>query len=76
MQKHFNDSYLETDRYPECIFRGKISGDTAEGEITLHGQTKKLSVPITFNQSNDRIEIKTEFNIKYHDFYFKILLRI
>ena len=24
MQKHFNDSYLETDKYPECVFRGKI----------------------------------------------------
>ena len=72
MQKHFNDSYLETDRYPECIFRGKISGDTAEGEITLHGQTKKLSVPITFNQSNDRIEIKTEFNIVLDDFKIKV----
>ena len=22
MQKHFNDSYLETDKYPECVFRG------------------------------------------------------
>ena len=67
-----DDSYLETDRYPECIFRGKISGDTAEGEITLHGQTKKLSVPITFNQSNDRIEIKTEFNIVLDDFKIKV----
>ena len=54
MQKHFNDSYLETDRYPECIFR------------------KKLSVPITFNQSNDRIEIKTEFNIVLDDFKIKV----
>ena len=24
MQKHFNDSYLETDKYPECIFKGTI----------------------------------------------------
>ena len=44
MQKHFNDSYLETDKYPECLFRGKILDDMAEGDITLHGQTKKLLV--------------------------------
>tara|TARA_B100000941_G_scaffold270450_1_gene228394 strand:+ start:961 stop:1464 length:504 start_codon:yes stop_codon:yes gene_type:complete len=72
MQKHFNDSYLETDKYPECLFRGKILDDMAEGEITLHGQTKKLLVPITFNQSNDIIEIKTEFNIVLDDFKIKV----
>ena len=72
MQKHFNDSYLETDKYPDCVFRGKISGNTAEGDITLHGQTRNLSVPITFNQSNDKIEIKTEFNILLDDFKIKV----
>ena len=44
----------------------------AEGDITLHGQTKKLLVPITFNQSNDIIEIKTEFNIVLDDFKIKV----
>ena len=39
MQKHFNDSYLETDIYPECIFRGKLNENSASGEITLHGVT-------------------------------------
>ena len=72
MQKHFNDSYLETDKYPECIFRGKISDNKAHGEITLHGQSKKLSVPITFNQTSDKIEIKTEFNIILDDFKIKV----
>ena len=31
MQKHFNDSYLETDIYPECIFRGKLNENSASG---------------------------------------------
>ena len=44
----------------------------AEGEITLHGQTKKLSVPITINKSNDRIDIKTEFNIVLDDLKIKV----
>ena len=44
MQKHFNDSYLETDIYPECIFRGKINENSASGEITLHGVTKKIEI--------------------------------
>ena len=44
----------------------------AEGEITLHGQTKKLSVPITINKSNDKIDIKTEFNIVLDDFKIKV----
>ncbi|GIR73102.1 MAG: hypothetical protein CM15mP75_6140 [Flammeovirgaceae bacterium] len=33
---------------------------------------KKTFVPITINQSNDRIDIKTEFNIVLDDFKIKV----
>ena len=51
MQKHFNDSYLETDKYPECIFKGTIDEDIASGEITLHGVTKEIQIPAVITLS-------------------------
>ena len=50
MQKHFNDSYLETDKYPECIFKGTIDEDIASGEITLHGVTKEIQIPAVITE--------------------------
>ena len=72
MEKHFNDSYLETDRYPECIFRGKIDGDNANGEITLHGVTKKISVPVIMSKSEEEVTIDTEFKITLKDHKIKV----
>ena len=72
MEKHFNDSYLETDRYPECVFRGKIDGDNANGEITLHGVTKKISVPVIMSKSEEEVTIDTEFKITLKDHKIKV----
>jgi len=72
MQKHFNDSYLETDRYPECVFRGKLEGDNAIGEITLHGITKKISVPVIMSKSVEKVTVDTEFKIALKDHKIKV----
>jgi len=72
MQKHFNDSYLETDRYPECVFRGKLEGDNAIGEITLHGITKKISVPVIMSNSVEKVTVDTEFKIALKDHKIKV----
>ena len=72
MQKHFNDSYLETDIYPECIFRGNLNEDSASGEIILHGITKEIEIPITKIQEEEKINITTEFTIVLKDHKIKI----
>tara|TARA_Y100000994_G_scaffold119383_1_gene98155 strand:- start:6088 stop:6594 length:507 start_codon:yes stop_codon:yes gene_type:complete len=72
MQKHFNDSYLETDIYPECIFRGKINENSASGEITLHGVTKKIEIPISKTINEENIIISTDFKILLKDHKIKI----
>ena len=72
MQKHFNDSYLETDKYPECIFKGTIDEDIASGEITLHGVTKEIQIPALITEEGDKIKINTEFKIVLKDHKIKI----
>ena len=72
MQKHFNDRYLETDIYPECIFRGKLNENSASGEITLHGVTKKIEIPISKTINEENIIISTDFKILLKDHKIKI----
>ena len=72
MQKHFNDSYLETDKYPECIFKGTIDEDIASGEITLHGVTKEIQIPAVITEEADKIKINTEFKITVKEYKIKI----
>tara|TARA_B100000965_G_C19451144_1_gene695315 strand:+ start:385 stop:888 length:504 start_codon:yes stop_codon:yes gene_type:complete len=72
MQKHFNDSYLETDKYPECTFRGTINNQNATGEITLHGVTKKIDIPISLEEVDGKININTNFKIILKDHKIKI----
>ena len=72
MQKHFNDSYLETDIYPECIFRGKLNENSASGEINLHGVTKKIEIPISKTINEENIIISTDFKILLKDHKIKI----
>ena len=60
MEEHFNDSYLETDKYPKATFKGSITdvskvnfaSDGAypvsvSGDLTIHGVTKKITAPGT-----------------------------
>lgn len=72
MQKHFNDSYLETDKYPECIFRGTLKGNKATGEITLHGVTKNIEIRINKIEEEKKISITTEFKIALKDHKIKV----
>ena len=72
MQKHFNDSYLETDIYPECIFKGIIDENIASGEITLHGVTKEIQIPAVITEEGDKIKINTEFKIALKEHKIKI----
>lgn len=57
MQEHFNENYVESDKYPKATFKGKVTNlhelDLTKdgkytldvsGELTLHGVTRPLNV--------------------------------
>lgn len=85
MQEHFNEKYVESDQYPNAVFKGQIEnfegldwskGGTFDvkfvGEITLHGVTKPVSVPGTLTVSDEAITAKAKFGIKPADHEIKI----
>jgi len=78
MQEHFNEKYMETDKFPKAVFQGKIVGFNlsdgneqqvkALGKLTIHGVTKDIEVPGTIQKKGDNISMKTKFMVKLEDY--------
>ncbi len=83
MQEHFNENYMESDKYPAAKFKGKldvpinVSRDgeyqvTATGDLEVHGVTKKRSITGTIKVLDGRLEISSVFEVKCQDHNIKI----
>lgn len=83
MEEHFNENYVESDKYPTCVFKGKIQepvdykkdGDyavTVIGTLTLHGVTKEIEVKGILTKKGHEIMITADFKIKIADYNIKV----
>jgi YceI-like domain len=85
MEEHFNENYVESDKYPKSTFKGKIkniskvdfSKDgnyavTVDGELVLHNVTRKISVPAVIKVQGGKINGNTKFAVKAKDYDIKI----
>ena len=81
MQEHFNENYMESDKYPKSTFKGKISDPanvkinengiyktTADGELTIHNVTKTVSIPVEIKVDGKEITANTKFKILPGDY--------
>lgn len=79
MQEHFNDSYVESDKFPKANFKGKIKNFSPEllksngklivnGEITIHGVTKSLTTEVTLERIDSELDINGRFPVTLADF--------
>jgi polyisoprenoid-binding protein YceI len=77
MQQHFNERYMESDKYPKATFAGKIEGlqsnssspqqVKAIGKLTIHGVTRDVAIPGTIEVTSSNVIIKTKFIVKLAD---------
>ena len=83
MQEHFNENYMESDKFPSARFKGKLNtpidlskdGEykvTATGDLDVHGIVKKRSITGTIKVLNGRLEINSVFDVKCQDHEIKI----
>lgn len=85
MQEHFNDSYVESDRYPSANFKGTITNNSAitytkngtytarvKGLLTLHGVTKPVQTSGILTIAGNQMEATANFRILLSDFNIKI----
>lgn len=82
MQEHFNEKYMESDKFPKATFKGKVVGFdnnkegvqdvTANGTLTIHGQTKQIDVSGTLEKQGSSLLLKSAFMVELKDFDIKI----
>jgi polyisoprenoid-binding protein YceI len=83
MKQHFNENYLQSKKYPECVFRGTFTGNvdlskdgdypvSAVGDLTIHGVTKKRTIPATIQVRQGAATIASKFPIKIADHNIKV----
>lgn len=81
MQEHFNEKYMESDKYPKATFSGKLENldvnqttiqqVKAIGKLTMHGVTKEVEFDGTV-QAGVKIVMKSKFKITLADYKIKI----
>ncbi len=82
MQEHFNEKYMETERYPKSTFAGKIIGYdatvtseqhvTAKGKLLIHGVVREVEIPGTIIRQGEKLTMKSSFTVKLEDYKIKI----
>lgn len=83
MKQHFNEKYLETEKFPKSQFSGKLTGFdkakkgeqpvVAEGKLFIHGVTQTIKIPGTIElTSEDKALIKAKFMVKVADYKISI----
>src|SRR5947208_8689242 len=77
IKKELDELVLETAKYPEIVFRStKIAGKAAggafdviiEGNLTLHGVTKPITIPAHVSLTGDQMRATGEFKINRKNF--------
>ncbi len=85
MQEHFNENYMESDKFPKAEFKGKIANLSevnlakdgtynakVAGKLTIHGVTNDVNVPGTITVKGSNVTAKAKFPVKLHDYGIEI----
>ncbi len=83
MEEHFNEKYVESDKYPNATYSGKINENldfskdttcsiTSTGKIAMHGAEKEMTAPGTFTVKNGEATLESNFNLAVKDFNIEI----
>jgi len=82
MQEHFNENYMESDKFPKATFTGQVTNAAqvlkqlpsgtqtveAEGNLTIHGVTHKALVTGTLQLRDGQLVVFAYFNVAPADF--------
>lgn len=83
MQEHFNENYIESDKYPKANFLGTYTGDVTigkdgtypvqiKGQLTMHGVTQTIDVPAAIEVKGNKLTGSSNFKLTPADYNIKI----
>lgn len=78
MQEHFNEKYMESEKYPKSTFKGQVIEDidytkdgthavTVTGTLNIHGVEKQRTISGTIIIKGGTIQFKSNFKVKVAD---------
>ncbi len=81
MEDHFNENYMESDKFPKSVFKGKFSNienidfnkdgtyaATVKGTMEIHGVKKEIETTGTIKVSDKTITASASFDVKLEDY--------
>jgi polyisoprenoid-binding protein YceI len=83
MEEHFNENYMESQKFPAAIFKGKVNekvdyskeGETkvtVTGKMDMHGVTKDITLEGTLTKKGNEMAMASKFKIKVADYNIKV----
>jgi polyisoprenoid-binding protein YceI len=85
MQQHFNENYVESDKYPRSEFKGTITNNSdinyskdgtytarVKGQLTIHGVSRNIETTGTLKINGGNIDASSTFNVLVSDYNIKI----
>ncbi len=85
MEEHFNENYLESNKYPKALFKGKINDPSkvnfttdgsypieVSGDLTIHGVTNKVTTTGTITVKGGIVTGTSKFKVKLADYRISI----
>jgi polyisoprenoid-binding protein YceI len=81
MQEHFNENYVESDKFPKASFKGKIldyskswlseqgkKNVKVAGVLTIHGVSKDVAADGTLDIASGQVQAISKFIVKPEDY--------
>lgn len=85
MQEHFNENYLESNKFPKAEFKGQVVNNSeinygkdgkytakVKGKLTLHGETKDVETTGTIEVKGGKIDMDAVFTVALSDYNVEI----
>lgn len=85
MEEHFNENYMESDKYPKSTFKGQVTNMSdinlkkdgeykakVKGKLTIHGVTKDVETMAKFVVKGGKITANSEFEVAVADYNISI----
>jgi polyisoprenoid-binding protein YceI len=83
MKEHFNENYMESEKFPKAAFKGKIMETIdftvpgtyqvkASGKFSIHGVDKEETIIGTLTVTNTNIKFSGKTNVKLADYNISI----
>lgn len=84
MEEHFNENYMESNKYPKATFKGKIANFdysklssegkkyTIKGTLEIREKKKEITVEALLSKNANGLDLIADFTVDSEDFDIKI----